>query len=139
MNANAEANQSQKLNWRFTFLIGFGFFGISVLWTLYNAYVPIYLQSGHPDFRAPGEVGFGFEPGLTGAIMTLDNVAAIFLIPLVVDWSDRMWTRFGRRNPYILVLAPISIVAFILIPVVVTCFHTSAGFITACRQDLPGF
>jgi len=45
MSANAEANQSPKLNWGFTFLIGFGFFGISVLWTLYNAYVPIYLQA----------------------------------------------------------------------------------------------
>ena len=119
MSANAEATQSPKLNWRFTFLIGFGFFGISVLWTLYNAYVPIYLQAGHPDFSAPGEVGFGFEPGLTGVIMTLDNVAAFFMIPLIGAWSDRVWTRLGRRKPFILALAPISIIAFILIPVVV--------------------
>jgi len=31
-----------KLDYKKTFLIGFGFFGISVMWTLYNAYVPIY-------------------------------------------------------------------------------------------------
>ena len=64
-----------KLDYKKTFLIGFGFFGISVLWTLYNAYVPIYLQTGNPTFDAPGEVGFGLGQGLTGVIMTLDNIA----------------------------------------------------------------
>jgi len=108
-----------KLDYKRTFLIGFGFFGISILWTMYNSYVPIYLQAGNPTFDAPGEVGFGFGQGLTGVIMTLDNIAAFFLLPLIGVWSDRVWTRFGRRLPFILVLAPISIVAFFLIPVVV--------------------
>ena len=48
------ARPAMKLNYRRTLLIGFGFFGISVLWTLYNAYVPIYLQAGSPTFDAPG-------------------------------------------------------------------------------------
>jgi len=108
-----------KLNYKRTFLIGFGFFGISILWTLYNSYVPIFLQAGHPDFEAAGEIGFGFRPGLTGFIMTLDNIAAFFILPFIGIWSDRVWTRFGRRMPFILVLAPISIAAFLLIPVVV--------------------
>jgi len=108
-----------KLNYRKTFLIGFGFFGISVLWTLYNAYVPIYLQAGNPTFNAPGEVGFGLGAGLTGVIMTLDNVAALFLLPLIGLWSDRIWTRLGRRMPFILVLAPLAIAAFLLIPMAV--------------------
>jgi len=106
-----------KLDYKKTFLIGFGFFGISVLWTLYNSYVPIYLQAGNPTFDAPGEVGFGLGAGLTGVIMTLDNIAAFFLLPLIGIWSDRVWTRFGRRLPFILVLAPIAVAAFILIPV----------------------
>jgi len=106
-----------KLDYKKTFLIGFGFFGISVMWTLYNAYVPIYLQAGSPTFDAPGEVGFGLGAGLTGVVMTLDNIAAFFLLPLIGLWSDRIWTRLGRRLPFILVLAPIAIVAFILIPV----------------------
>jgi maltose/moltooligosaccharide transporter len=108
-----------RLDYKKTFLIGSGFFGISVLWTLYNAYVPIYLQAGNPTFDAPGEVGFGLGAGLTGVVMTLDNVAAFFLLPLVGLWSDRIWTRLGRRMPFILVLAPIAIAAFILIPVAV--------------------
>jgi len=109
----------QTLNYRRTFLIGFGFFGISILWSLYNAYVPIYLQAGHPSFEAQGEIGFGLRQGLTGVIMTLDNVAAFILLPVIGIWSDRIWTRFGRRMPFILVLAPVSVAAFILIPVVV--------------------
>jgi len=108
-----------KLNYKRTFLIGFGFFGIGILWTLYNAYVPIFLQAGHPDFEAAGEIGFGFKPGFTGLIMTFDNIAAFFLLPFIGMWSDRIWTRFGRRMPFILVLAPISIIAFILIPITV--------------------
>ena len=108
-----------RLDYKKTFLIGFGFFGISVMWTLYNAYVPIYLQAGNPTFNAPGEVGFGLGAGLTGVVMTLDNVAALFLLPLIGLWSDRIWTRLGRRLPFILVLAPIAIAAFILIPIAV--------------------
>ncbi len=108
-----------KLDYKKTFLIGFGFFGISVMWTLYNAYVPVYLQTGSPTFDAPGEVGFGLGAGLTGVVMTLDNIAAFFLLPLIGLWSDRVWTRFGRRLPFILVLAPIAIVVFILIPMAV--------------------
>jgi len=109
----------RKLDYGKTFLIGFGFFGISVLWTLYNAYVPIYLQTGHPAFDAQGEVGFGLAPGLTGVIMTLDNVAAFLLLPLIGVWSDRIWTRLGRRMPFIVVLAPIAIAAFVAIPLAV--------------------
>jgi maltose/moltooligosaccharide transporter len=109
----------QRLDYRKTFLIGFGFFGISVLWTLYNAYVPIYLQAGNPTFDAPGEVGFGLGQGMTGVVMTLDNIAAFFLLPFIGVWSDRIWTRFGRRMPFILVLAPLAIAAFVLIPMAV--------------------
>ncbi len=111
-----ESQPKLKLNTPRTLLIGFGFFGISVLWTLYNAYVPIFLQAGNPNFNAPGEVGFGFDPGLTGVIMTLDNIAAFFLLPAIGVWSDRIWTKLGRRMPFILVLAPISIAAFVLVP-----------------------
>ncbi len=110
---------NRRLDYKKTLLIGFGFFGISVMWTLYNAYVPIYLQAGSPTFDAPGEVGFGLGAGLTGVIMTLDNIAAFFLLPMIGVWSDRTWTRFGRRMPFILTLAPIAIVAFVLIPAAV--------------------
>ena len=48
--------------------------------------------------------------------MTLDNIAALFIQPPVGAWSDRLRTKLGRRLPFILVGAPISAVAFGLIP-----------------------
>ncbi len=109
-----------KLDYRKTLLIGFGFFGISVMWKLYNDYVPIFLQAGSETFESSTRAaGFGLGPASTGIIMTLDNVVAFFLLPLIGVWSDRVWTRLGRRKPFILALAPISILAFVLIPFIV--------------------
>ena len=110
-----------KLDYKKTFLIGFGFFGTSVMWALYNTYVPIYLQAGNPAFDTKLAVqtfGFGLSATLTGFIMTLDNIAAFFIQPIMGAVSDRTYTRIGRRMPYILTFAPIAVLAFILIPLV---------------------
>ena len=107
-----------KLDWRKTFLIGFGFFGISVIWQLYDSFMPIFLQAGHPDFETQRHVfGFGLDPFFTGVIMGLDNLAAIFILPLIGAWSDRTRTSIGRRYPFIVTAAPVGALAFILIPV----------------------
>lgn len=112
--------KTHKLDYGKTFLIGFGFFGISVMWKLYNDYVPIFLQAGNPAFEtATRAAGFGLGAGLTGFIMTLDNIAGLFLLPLIGIWSDRVWTRLGRRRPFIVALAPIAVVAFLVIPLIV--------------------
>jgi maltose/moltooligosaccharide transporter len=88
------------------FLLGFGFFGVSVIWGVYNAFVPIFLADK-----------FHVSPGVIGFFMTLDNVAALFIQPPVGAWSDRVRTRWGRRIPFIIIGAPVSAVAFGLIPV----------------------
>ncbi len=119
-----------KLDWRKTFLIGFGFLGISIVWQVYNLFVPLFLQGGNPAFQAEsGEslLGFGLNATITGGIMTLDNVAALFILPLIGLWSDRTRTRIGRRYPYILIGAPIAAIAFVLIPV-------AAGMITSATS-----
>ena len=105
-----------KLDWKKTFFIGFGFFGISVIWQLYNSFVPIFLQAGRPDFEAD-VAGFGLSATTTGVIMGLDNFAAIFILPLIGVWSDRVRTPIGRRYPFILTAAPVAAVAFILMPI----------------------
>ena len=80
--------------WRLV-LLGFGFMGISLLWGIYNAYVPIFLQAGRPDFStSAGVTGFGLSTTLTGFIMTLDNLAALFILPYVGAWSDRLRTSW---------------------------------------------
>ncbi len=87
------------------FLLGFGFFGVSVIWATYNAFVPIFLSEK-----------YGLQPALIGFFMSLDNIAALFIQPLVGAWSDRLRTPIGRRMPFILIGAPIGAIAFGLIP-----------------------
>jgi MFS family permease len=80
------------------------------------------LQAGNPAFgEKQGTItaGFGLSAALAGLIMTLDNIAAFFIQPVVGLFSDRTRTRFGRRMPYILVAVPIAAIAFALIPVAV--------------------
>jgi maltose/moltooligosaccharide transporter len=94
-----------------TFLLGFGFFGVSVIWSVYNAYVPIFLQDR-----------FLLAVGFIGIFMTLDNIAALFIQPAVGAWSDRIHTRLGRRLPFILVGAPIAALSFIILPLAGSLF-----------------
>lgn len=88
-----------------TFLLGFGFFGVSVIWMVYNAFVPLFLANR-----------FHIEPWLIGLFMTFDNFAALFIQPPVGAWSDRLRTPIGRRMPFILIGAPIAALVFGLIP-----------------------
>lgn len=97
--------------------LGFGFLGISLLWGIYNAYVPLFLQAGRPDFSATAGVrGYGLSTTWTGFVMTLDNLAALFILPYVGAWSDRLRTSWGRRKPFIAVGAPLAMLSFIAIP-----------------------
>jgi len=107
-----------KLDWKKTFLIGFGFLGVSALWQIYNAFVPIFLQTGHPGFASSKEIlGFGLNASSTGFIMGIDNLAAIFILPMIGVWSDRIRTPIGRRYPFILTAAPLAALAFIIMPI----------------------
>ena len=96
---------SPKLNYPRTFVLGFGFFGVSVIWGVYNAFVPLYLEQK-----------FGLSPFWIGFFLTLDNIAALLIQPPLGSWSDRLRTPIGRRMPFILVGAPIGALAFGLIP-----------------------
>jgi maltose/moltooligosaccharide transporter len=88
-----------------TYILGFGFLGISVIWALYNAYVPIFLKET-----------FHLESSVIGVIMTIDNIFAILLLPYLGALSDKTNTKLGRRMPYILIGAPLATIFFILIP-----------------------
>jgi maltose/moltooligosaccharide transporter len=94
-----------RFNYGKIFLLGFGFFGVSVIWATYNAFVPFFLSDK-----------FGLPPAMIGFFMSLDNIAALFIQPPVGAWSDRLRTPIGRRMPFILIGAPIGAIAFGLIP-----------------------
>lgn len=95
----------QRLNYRKTFLIGFGFFASSLAWSLYNSFVPVLLKERYLESTA-----------LIGFIMTIDNIFGVIFQPLVGQISDRTRTRFGKRMPYILIGIPLCAAAFFFIP-----------------------
>jgi maltose/moltooligosaccharide transporter len=119
----------REFSYKKTFIVGFGFLGISIIWPIFNQYIPIFLQAGNPEFERqmveagqtiPRVSGFGLAPWLAMFIMTWDNIINVFIQPWVGERSDRTWNRFGRRKPWILLGAPIALVGFVLIPLAQT-------------------
>ena len=94
-----------KFSYGRIFILGFGFFGVSMMNVLYNSYVPIFLQD---KFDLPARV--------IGIFMAFDNIAALLIQPSVGPWSDSIRTKIGRRMPFLLVGVPVSAVAFGFIP-----------------------
>jgi MFS family permease len=94
-----------KFSYGKIFLLSFGFFGVSVIWAVYNTFVPLFLANK-----------FHLAPLVIGFFMTLDNIAALFIQPPVGAWSDRLRTPIGRRMPFILIGAPVGALAFGIIP-----------------------
>ncbi|MDR3645394.1 MAG: SLC45 family MFS transporter [Clostridia bacterium] len=93
-----------KLDYKKTFLLGFGFLAIELIWSLFNSFVPIFLKA------------YISSNALIGFLMTLDNYAGFFLQPTFGTLSDRTNTRFGKRMPYLLIGMPIAAVSVALIP-----------------------
>lgn len=91
-----------KLNYKRTILVGFAFFLISAFWQAYDAIVPLILTNH-----------FGMDQLLSGIVMSIDNVLAIFMLPLFGALSDKIMTRYGKRTPFIVVGTVAAVLAFI--------------------------
>ncbi len=96
-----------KLNYKRTIFVGFAFFLISAFWQAYDAIVPLILTNH-----------FGMSQSLSGVIMSLDNVLAVFMLPLFGALSDRTNTRLGRRKPFVLFGTVAAIISFITLTIV---------------------
>lgn len=117
--------------YRKTFIVGLGFLGISIVWPIFNSFIPIFLQAGNPEFERqlveagreiPQVVGFGLGPSLAFFVMTWDNIINVFVQPWAGAASDKTWNRFGRRKPWIIIGAPIAAIALVMIPLANTIF-----------------
>ena len=80
-----------KLNYKRTFLIGLAFLSISSFWQMYDNVIPLILQNT-----------FHLNESLIGAIMAVDNVLAVFLLPIIGSLSDKVDTPLGKRTPFII-------------------------------------
>ena len=124
--SSAAPSGGLKLNMKRTFIIGFAFFGILLLWQVYDSWCPTFLQEMFKNMLAgqqgidPSEVADAEVQYLVGIIMALDNLAALILMPIFGRLSDKTRTPLGKRMPYILAGTFICAVAFPFIPVM---FH----------------
>lgn len=104
-----------KLNMKRTFIIGFAFFGILLLWQVYDSWCPTFLtelfKSAIPNSTTE-EVQY-----LVGIIMAMDNLAALILLPIFGKLSDNTTTKIGKRMPFIIVGTLVCAVLFPFIPV----------------------
>ncbi|MBQ7603296.1 MAG: MFS transporter [Clostridia bacterium] len=105
-----------KLNHKRTIYIGMAFFTIMMLWQVYNTYCPLFLSDFFVNqlhlYDSAEKCSY-----LVGIIMAMDNVFALFMIPLFGMWSDRTKTPLGKRMPFIIVGVVASVILFPLIPV----------------------
>ncbi len=103
----------KKLNYKLTILIGFAFMSILAFWQFYDQVIPYLLENV-----------FGLKTFAANAIMSIDNVLAIFMLPLFGAISDRTHTRLGRRTPYIL----FGTLAAVVLMVVMAFFEEARHF-----------
>lgn len=114
-----------KLNTKRTIIIGFAFFGILMLWQVYNTYCPLFLTQILMEKYGGADTEYQW---LVGVLMALDNLFALFMLPLFGMLSDRTNTRFGKRMPFIVIGTILSAIVFPLI-VVMFVIRSLAGVI----------
>ena len=98
-----------KLNYKRTILVGFAFFLISAFWQAYDATIPVILTNK-----------FGMSQTWSGVIMALDNILAVFMLPLFGALSDKCCTRMGKRTPFITIGTTVAAVALVALSFVDT-------------------
>ncbi len=91
-----------KLNYKRTIFVGFAFFLICAFWQAYDNTIPLTLTNK-----------FGLSQTASGAVMALDNVLALFLLPLFGAISDRCHSKLGKRTPFILIGTIAAAVIFV--------------------------
>ena len=92
-----------KLNTKRTILVGFAFFLISAFWQAYDATIPVILTNK-----------FGMSQTWSGVIMALDNILAVFMLPLFGTLSDKCnGNKFGKRTPFITIGTVVAAIAMV--------------------------
>ena len=107
-----------KLNMKRTMIIGFAFFGILLMWQVWDSYCSSFLSEIFMKvFQKddPKDVQY-----LVGVMMAIDNIAALIMMPIFGRLSDKTNTKIGKRMPYIMIGTFVVACAFPFIPL---AFH----------------
>ena len=96
-----------KLSYKRVLLVGMAFFLITAFWQAYDAIIPLILTNH-----------FGLPQTASGAIMSIDNVLAVFMLPLFGAISDKAHTKYGKRTPFIFFGTIVSVIFFLILTVI---------------------
>ena len=96
-----------KLNYKRVILVGMAFFLISAFWQAYDAIIPLILTNH-----------FGLPQTVSGAVMSIDNILAVFMLPLFGALSDKVHTKLGKRTPFILIGTLIATASFVALTLI---------------------
>ena len=95
-----------RLNYKRTFFVGLAFLSICAFWQMYDNIIPLMLKNT-----------FGLGETVTGVLMALDNILALFLLPLFGTLSDKVNTPLGKRTPFIIIGTIVAVIAMTLLPI----------------------
>ena len=108
-----------KLNYKRTILIGFAFMSILAFWQFYDQVIPYLL-----------EYKFGLKTLTANSIMSVDNILAIFMLPLFGALSDKTKTRLGKRTPYILFGTIVAVATMVVLAFFTEMSHFTGFIVT---------
>ncbi len=94
-----------KLNYKRTTIIGFAFMSICAFWQLYDSIIPLILKNT-----------FKIGDTVAGGIMAMDNVLALFMLPLFGALSDKVSTVIGKRMPFIIAGTALAVISMSFLP-----------------------
>ncbi len=113
-----------KLNYKRVIFVGFAFFLISAFWQAYDNIIPKILTDK-----------FGLPQTWSGAIMALDNIFALFLLPIFGALSDKVNSKYGKRTPFIVIGAITAAVLLVTLSIPDTAQRTQLADVTATEGE----
>lgn len=96
--------QKPDLSFRKLWDLSFGFFGVQIAYALQSANIARIFAT------------LGADPHSLSYFWILPPLMGILVQPIVGSCSDRTWTRFGRRIPYLFVGAAVAVLVMCLLP-----------------------
>ena len=103
-----------KLDNKKTFMCGLAFLSICAFWQLYDSIMPLILTDT-----------FGLNETITGFIMAIDNILALYMLPFFGSLSDKKETKIGKRMPFILFGTGGAIIAMNILPLLDNSYYNN--------------
>ena len=97
-------SNQRNLTFRQLVDLSFGFFGVQIAYALQSANISRIFAT------------LGADPHQLSWFWILPPLMGMIVQPLIGKWSDRTWTRMGRRKPYLIVGALVAVLVMVFLP-----------------------